>query len=172
MSRPSVFRAVGRLHDLGLINRTSYGGRHHRNRYEPNWESLNRTSGDTVQPKSQQLISCTVNSLTSCTQTYLRERRRRCPELRGRPRPSVARGKRDRASRGQRYLIHGLTGGKAASARDAAEAGEQRHLAKANGQLQDPRDRNAPWLAAIDQAETKPDDNPPNGPINTPTRRG
>ena len=42
MSRRTVIRAVERLERLGFVRKVRHGGKYHRNRYEPDWETFRR----------------------------------------------------------------------------------------------------------------------------------
>ena len=37
VSRATVFRTIDALEKHGILSRKSYGGKHHRNAYKPNW---------------------------------------------------------------------------------------------------------------------------------------
>jgi hypothetical protein len=53
----------------------------------------------------------------------------------------------------QRFLVHGIAGGKGASSKDARDGAEGRRLVEAIEALPDARDRERAWLAELEAAD-------------------
>jgi hypothetical protein len=157
VKRDTVFAAVAKLQALGILSKTTYGGKSHRNSYAIDWDRCaeidkanNRPHRGTVKPSRQPSPDRDGEpSPDGDTNGYLLKRGS-SPRRRKSASGSVARG----SSGGslpdpQGFLVHAFAGGKQGAGAKAAEGAEQRRLARSIEKLRTPEEREAAWLRAM-----------------------
>lgn len=174
IDRATVMRATGELCEAdGLFERVTHGGRSHRTAYLPRWDRLNAIVDDwdlrmkdgnpprrVAELRRSRSQDCDVEGRKNATQTDRRNRQKEpTVQVEGSeqggeiPQRSTSQDRRNglrkkSAPQPLRFLVHAITGGKAPSRQDAAEAAAERRRAAEIGKLPK-HEREAAWLAAM-----------------------
>lgn len=177
IDRATVMRATGELCEAdGLFERVTHGGRSHRTAYLPRWDRLNAIVDDwdlrmkdgspprkVAELRRSRSQDCDVQGRKNATQTDRRNRQKEpTVQVEGledgadNPHRSASHDRRNWlgkkiAPQPQRFLVHAITGGKAPSRQDAAEAARWRKVSAEIERLPK-HEREAAWLA-VGQAQ-------------------
>ena len=167
IDRATVMRATDKLHELGLIEKASHGGKAHRARYLPNWDRFRtivedwdtrmKTGDAPAKTEAPNVASvrrtrsqgCDVKGRSAATQTLRSNPSNKPVEGEGvensrkaQPIQSERKGQQGlwRGSKpvGQRSFLMPITGGKNASHAEAAHASAERRWTEAAAALGQP----------------------------------